>query len=76
MKRKYALYPIIMSACALLCFIAVVIMFAGVVVYFEDLTYDEAAKVMKKNRKQVDNLLYRAKKELRIILGKDGELLL
>ena len=38
-------------------------------VYFEDLTYDEAAKVMKKNRKQVDNLLYRAKKELRIILG-------
>ena len=45
-------------------------------VYFEDLTYDEAAKVMKKTRKQVDNLLYRAKKELRIILGKDGELLL
>lgn len=45
-------------------------------IYFEDMTYDEAAKVMKKNRKQVDNLLYRAKKELRIILGKDGELLL
>ena len=45
-------------------------------IYFEELTYDEAAKVMKKNRKQVDNLLYRAKKELRIILGKDGELLL
>ena len=31
-------------------------------IYFEDLSYDEAAKVMKKNRKQVDNLLYRAKK--------------
>ena len=45
-------------------------------IYFEEMTYDEAAKVMKKNRKQVDNLLYRAKKELRIILGKDGELLL
>lgn len=45
-------------------------------IYFEDLSYDEAAKVMKKNRKQVDNLLYRAKKEIRIILGKDGELLL
>jgi len=45
-------------------------------IYFEDLSYDETAKVMKKNRKQVDNLLYRAKKELRIILGKDGELLL
>ena len=45
-------------------------------IYFEDLSYDEAAKVMKKNRKQVDNLLYRAKGELRIILGKDGEQLL
>ena len=45
-------------------------------IYFEGMSYEEAAKVMKKNRKQVDNLLYRAKKELRIILGKDGELLL
>ena len=44
--------------------------------YFEDLSADEVARVLKKNRKQVDNLLYRAKKELRIILGKDGELLL
>lgn len=45
-------------------------------IYFEDLSYAEAAKVMKKNRKQIDNLLYRAKKELRIILGEDGEQLL
>ena len=45
-------------------------------VYFEGLTYDETARVMKKNRKQVDNLLYRAKKELRIILGEDGEQLI
>ncbi len=45
-------------------------------VYFEDMTYDEAARVMKKNRKQIDNLLYRAKKELRTILGEEGELLL
>ena len=45
-------------------------------IYFEDMSYDQAAKVMKKNRKQVDNLLYRAKKELRIILGKDGERIL
>ncbi len=45
-------------------------------IYFEEMTYDEAARVMKKNKKQVDNLLYRAKKELRIILGRDGELLL
>lgn len=45
-------------------------------IYFEELSYDEAARVMKKNRKQIDNLLYRAKKEIRAILGKDGELLL
>lgn len=43
-------------------------------VYFEDLTYEDAAKIMKKNRKQVANLLYRAKEKLRTILGKDGEL--
>ena len=42
-------------------------------IYFADMTYEEAARVLKKNRKQVDNLLYRAKKELRTILGKDGE---
>ena len=45
-------------------------------IYFEDMTYEQAAKVMKKSSKHVDNLLYRAKKELRIILGEDGEQLL
>ena len=45
-------------------------------IYFEDLSYEDAAKILKKNKKQVDNLLYRAKKELRILLGKDGEQLL
>ena len=45
-------------------------------IYFEELSYDEAARVMGKNRKQIDNLLYRAKKQLKIILGKAGELLL
>ena len=45
-------------------------------VYFEGLSYDETAKVMKKNKKQIDNLLYRAKKELLIILKEDGEFLL
>ena len=45
-------------------------------VYFAEMTYEEAARIMRKNRKQVDNLLYRAKKELRTMLGKDGELLL
>ncbi len=44
-------------------------------IYFEDMTYKEAARVMRKSEKQIDNLLYRAKKELGIILGEDGELL-
>ncbi len=42
-------------------------------VYFEELSYEEAAMVMKKNKKQVDNLLYRAKSMLRTSLGKEGE---
>ena len=45
---------------------------AVVLVYFEEMTYNDAARVMHKSRKQVDNLLYRAKKELQIILGKEG----
>ncbi len=45
-------------------------------VYFEQLSCDDAARVMKKNRKQVYNLLYRAKNALRTILGEEGELLL
>lgn len=44
-------------------------------VYFEDLSYEEAARVMKKNKKQIDNLLYRAKKELRTTLRKEDALL-
>ena len=42
-------------------------------IYFEELSYDEAAKVMKKSKKQIDNLLYRSKEKLRTILGKEGE---
>ncbi len=45
-------------------------------VYFEQLSYKETATVMKKTVKQVDNLIYRGKKELSALLGKDGELLL
>ena len=45
-------------------------------IFFEELSYAETAKIMKKNKKQIDNLLYRAKKELRAIIGKEGELLL
>ncbi len=41
-------------------------------IYFEEMSYDEAGRVMKKNRKQIDNLLYRAKAALRAELGKDG----
>lgn len=40
-------------------------------VYFERLSYDETAKVMKKNKKQIDNLLYRAKKVLKNTLTED-----
>ncbi len=44
-------------------------------IYFEDLSYEDTARVMKKTKKQVDNLLYRAKKELRAILRKEEVLL-
>lgn len=40
-------------------------------VYFEELSYEEAARVMKKSKKQIDNLLYRAKSFLRSELGKE-----
>lgn len=43
-------------------------------VYFEDLSCGEAAKVMKKSTKQVYNLLYRAKDALRTILTEEDEL--
>ena len=45
-------------------------------VFFEELSCEEASKVMRRNRKQVYNLLYRAKSQLRTILGEEGELLL
>ncbi|MBR2406024.1 MAG: sigma-70 family RNA polymerase sigma factor [Clostridia bacterium] len=42
-------------------------------VYFEELSYEEAARVMKKNKKQIDNLLYRAKALLRTTLNKERD---
>ena len=42
-------------------------------IYFENMSYDEAARVMKKSKKQIDNLLYRAKNQLRTILTDNGE---
>ena len=43
-------------------------------VYFEEYSYEDAARIMKKNRKQIDNLLYRAKNTLRDMIGEEGEL--
>lgn len=45
-------------------------------VYIEELSYKEAAKIMKKSPKQVDNLLNRAKTTLRTTLSKEGDLFL
>lgn len=45
-------------------------------VYFESLSYEEAGKVMKKNRKQIDNLIFRGKKELKSIFEGEGGFLL
>ena len=39
--------------------------------YFEDLPADEVAKVLKKSRKQVYNLLYRAKNAFRTVLDEE-----
>lgn len=47
-----------------------------ILVYFEDMTYEETAKIMKKSRKQIDNLLYRAKASLKNIIGEAGKELL
>lgn len=45
-------------------------------IYFEDMTQEEASKVMGKTKKQIYNLAFRAKTELREILGEQGKKLL
>lgn len=45
---------------------------AILLVYFEGLSYEETAKIMKVTKKQVDNLLYRAKNTLRSVFIKKG----
>jgi RNA polymerase sigma-70 factor (ECF subfamily) len=40
--------------------------------YLERLHYDEIAQIMKKNKKQIDNLAYRARASLRTALGKEA----
>ncbi len=37
-------------------------------VYLEEMSYDEAGKVMKKSRKQIENFVYRGKKALKELL--------
>ena len=40
--------------------------------YFEDMSYEEIEKVMRKNNKQIKNLAYRARQSLKEILEKEG----
>lgn len=41
-------------------------------IYFEEMSYDEAATVLKKSRKQIGNLAYRGKQALEAELVKEG----
>ena len=41
-------------------------------VYIENMSYDEAGAVMRKTRKQVDNLVHRGKKAMRPLLAEEG----
>jgi len=41
-------------------------------VYFEEMSYKEAAAVMKKREKQLDNLVQRGKKQMHALLEKEG----
>ena len=40
--------------------------------YLEHLRYDEIALLMRKNKKQIDNLAYRARQALKISLGREA----
>ncbi len=41
-------------------------------IFFEELSYEQAAKVLGKSKKQIDNLIYRAKNALKKILTEEG----
>ena len=41
-------------------------------VYFEDFSNKEIATIMKKNKRQIENLIYRAKNALKSELEKEG----
>lgn len=49
-------------------------MYAQVIhlLYFENMSYQEIGKVLKKNNKQVKNLAYRARNSLKEVLEKEG----
>ncbi len=40
--------------------------------FFEDLKNEETAKIMRRSKRQIENLLYRAKQSLKSILEKEG----
>ena len=40
--------------------------------YIERQSYDDIARIMRKSRKQIDNLAYRARQAMRNVLGKEG----
>jgi RNA polymerase sigma-70 factor (ECF subfamily) len=41
-------------------------------IYFENMSYNQVAKVLKKTNKQIDNIVFRAKKALKSILERKG----
>ena len=41
-------------------------------IYFEEMSYEEAGKVMHKSRKQIENYAYRARNALKSILEQEG----
>ncbi len=41
-------------------------------IYFEDMTYEQAAHILKKNNKQMKNLVYRSKQALKATMEKEG----
>ena len=43
-------------------------------IYFEDMSYEQAGRIMKKNIKQIENLAYRARISLRKELEKEAKL--
>lgn len=43
-----------------------------ILLYFEDMSYEDASKVLKKTNKQVKNLAYLARKSIKTVLEKEG----